>query len=280
MTIDVFSLSVFPAADVFPMMADDELKELAEDIKANGVREPVVTALVAGDIMLVDGRNRRAACKIAGLTPPMRQLNGEDPTAYVLSANIHRRHMNRGQRYMAVAFIYPEPEQRGRGKKSFVAKDFPTVSSSGLAKARAVLAHSRTLALSVLEGSKFLEAAYQEVQLATGKLNNESKRLRELRATRPDLADAVDAEEMTLDQAIAKAATDAEQRKSQRWAFTRNLIDGVRGLERDLEQSAELVREYDPACAEGFGERITPDRLRRAAAFASALADEMEKSDA
>jgi hypothetical protein len=34
--------------------------------------------------MLVDGRNRRAACKIAGVTPEVRQLNGEDPTAFVL----------------------------------------------------------------------------------------------------------------------------------------------------------------------------------------------------
>ncbi len=29
-------------------------------------------------------------------------LDGEDPTAYVLSANIHRRHMTKGQRAMAV----------------------------------------------------------------------------------------------------------------------------------------------------------------------------------
>ncbi len=42
--MDVFKLPVFPAADVFPMMFDDELKELAEDIKANGLREPIVVA--------------------------------------------------------------------------------------------------------------------------------------------------------------------------------------------------------------------------------------------
>ena len=29
----------------------------------------------------------------------------------VLSANVHRRHMTKGQRAMAVAMIYPEPER-------------------------------------------------------------------------------------------------------------------------------------------------------------------------
>ena len=46
--------------------------------------------------MLVDGRNRRAACRIAGVEPAVRPLNGEDPTALVLSANIHRRHLTKG----------------------------------------------------------------------------------------------------------------------------------------------------------------------------------------
>ena len=70
--------------------------------------------------MLIDGRNRRAACKVAGMEPTSRDLNGEDPTAFVLSANIHRRHMTKGQRAMAVAMIYPEPEKGGRGEKATV----------------------------------------------------------------------------------------------------------------------------------------------------------------
>jgi hypothetical protein len=46
------------------------------------------------------------------------RLNGEDPTAYVLSANIHRRHMTKGQRAMAVAMIYPDRTAGGRGNKN------------------------------------------------------------------------------------------------------------------------------------------------------------------
>jgi hypothetical protein len=46
-------------------------------------------------LMLVDGRNRLEACKRAKFKPATVTLNGEDPTAFVLSANIHRRHMNK-----------------------------------------------------------------------------------------------------------------------------------------------------------------------------------------
>jgi hypothetical protein len=52
--------------------------------------------------------------------PAVRQLNGEDPTAFVLSANIHRRHMTKGQR--AMAMIYPEPEKGGRGQNRVSSK--------------------------------------------------------------------------------------------------------------------------------------------------------------
>ena len=68
--------------------------------------------------MLIDGRNRRTACKIAGVEPTSRDLNGEDPTAFVLSANIHRRHMTKGQRAMAVAKIYPGGSGKGANPKN------------------------------------------------------------------------------------------------------------------------------------------------------------------
>ena len=46
-----------------------------------------------------------ADAAVKHLWAPVRHLDGEDPTAFVLSANIHRRHMTKGQRAMAVAAI-------------------------------------------------------------------------------------------------------------------------------------------------------------------------------
>ena len=55
------------------------------------------------------------ACKLAGVMPEVRHLNGEDPTAYVLSANVHRRDLTAGQRAMAVAMLRPKPSQAREG---------------------------------------------------------------------------------------------------------------------------------------------------------------------
>jgi ParB-like chromosome segregation protein Spo0J len=57
---------VHPIADLFPMMTDEELANLAADIKANGLIHPIV---VDKDGVLLDGRNRDRACEIAGIEP-------------------------------------------------------------------------------------------------------------------------------------------------------------------------------------------------------------------
>src|SRR5208283_1918753 len=52
-------LQVHPAAELFPLMAPDELKELADDVKSNGLRERVdLWRDTDGTVVLLDGRNR------------------------------------------------------------------------------------------------------------------------------------------------------------------------------------------------------------------------------
>src|SRR5579862_6696264 len=89
-------LPVHPFAQKFPSLPDDELKELADDICANGLREPVVTW--SGQI--IDGRNRLAACKLADVPPEVRQFEGTEAEAigYIVSANLHRRHLTPRER--------------------------------------------------------------------------------------------------------------------------------------------------------------------------------------
>jgi hypothetical protein len=106
---------VHPIAELFPMMTDDELAELAADIKANGLIHPIV---VDKDGLLIDGRNRARACEIAGIEPATVVFEGDDPRAYIIASNIARRHMSKGQQAMAVAMVYPEPEKTTHGKMS------------------------------------------------------------------------------------------------------------------------------------------------------------------
>ena len=47
-----------PYADRFPMLPEDELQRLAEDIRENGQRSPIMVSL---DGLILDGKNRLAA---------------------------------------------------------------------------------------------------------------------------------------------------------------------------------------------------------------------------
>jgi hypothetical protein len=88
-------VNVHPAAALFPMMGAAELQELAADIKAHGLREPLMTL----DGLLLDGRNRLRACELAGVEPRFEEWDGSggSPTDYVVSLNLHRRHLTKSQ---------------------------------------------------------------------------------------------------------------------------------------------------------------------------------------
>ena len=59
-------------------------------------------------------------------------------TAYIVSANISRRHLTKGQRAMAMAKLYPEPEKLRR-KGSGSVKNTEQVSGEYISHARTVL---------------------------------------------------------------------------------------------------------------------------------------------
>jgi hypothetical protein len=94
-------LNPHPLAECFPMLSESELQELADDIKSNGLRQNIV--MYEGKIL--DGRNRYAACQIAGvpIENSITQYEGSDPAGYVISANLKRRHLEAGARAMIAA---------------------------------------------------------------------------------------------------------------------------------------------------------------------------------
>ena len=61
------------AADIFPLMDRAELERL-EDIRVNGLREPITLHL---DGSILDGRNRERACAVAGVEPRFVEWDGE-----------------------------------------------------------------------------------------------------------------------------------------------------------------------------------------------------------
>lgn len=86
---------VHPAATIFPMMTDTEYQGLKDDMAKHGQREDIVVWCNK----LIDGRNRLRACEELNHTPQIAELDDDmDPWAYVISHNLHRRHLSTSQR--------------------------------------------------------------------------------------------------------------------------------------------------------------------------------------
>lgn len=88
-------MKVHPVAELFPMLAQGELQELADDIATNGLRD-ALTVDASG--RLLDGRNRLRACELVGVRPRFETYSGPHPEWLVVSRNIHRRHLDPSQR--------------------------------------------------------------------------------------------------------------------------------------------------------------------------------------
>lgn len=93
-------------ANIFPLLEGSEFEELVDDIRENGLRQPVT--LYEGKIL--DGRNRYRACKEAGVEPVCHTYTGDDAAGYVVSLNIMRRHLSESQRAIAAAKLAGLPD--------------------------------------------------------------------------------------------------------------------------------------------------------------------------
>jgi N6-adenosine-specific RNA methylase IME4 len=88
-----------PLADLFPLMDAGAHRALVDDIKAHGLQQ----SIVLHEGMILDGRNRYRACEEAGVSVRTKTFHGPDPLAYVVSANLQRRHLDESQRAMIAA---------------------------------------------------------------------------------------------------------------------------------------------------------------------------------
>jgi hypothetical protein len=109
---------VHPAADLFPLMSESELRELGEDIKANGLISPLIKC--EGKLL---GRNRLDAMELVGLKlhVAVNEITPGDPYDYVLSANLHRRHLTGEQKRELIAKVLkakPEASNRKIAKQT------------------------------------------------------------------------------------------------------------------------------------------------------------------
>lgn len=94
-------MDLHPLCELFPRMTETEFTALKVDIEVNGLRQAIITL----DGKILDGANRYRACTELGVPPIMTSYTGRDPLAYVLSANLHRRHLDASQRSLIASNV-------------------------------------------------------------------------------------------------------------------------------------------------------------------------------
>lgn len=166
-------MKAHPLAGVFPPMVGPEMEDLVFDIRYHGLQEPVT--VYQG--MIVDGLNREAACKEAGV--PIRTEDWDEQGSlldFIVSKNLHRRQLNPSQKALVAVELLPklrrEAKERQRqagveyGKGHPRASDIDTGSSDDepgeAAQKAADLVHvSRTL---VQRAERIIEEAPESVE--------------------------------------------------------------------------------------------------------------------
>lgn len=129
---------VHPAAALFPLMHGGELELLVADIAQNGLREPIM--LYDGQIL--DGRNRLHACELAQVPPRFIEWDGDggSPLSFVLSRNLHRRHLDESQRSLiavrAKEMFKKEAAERHRAGRFGARPKHPPDGSGDMQKSR------------------------------------------------------------------------------------------------------------------------------------------------
>lgn len=168
-------LDTHPAADAFPLLEGPEYMGLFDDIREHGQRDLVAVQKSSG--LLLDGRNRAKACFELSTEPLIEEVDIDeaDVVDFVISRNLHRRHLT--------------PSQR-----AIVADRLATIAHGR---------HKRDGALTQGDAAKLLHVSERAVRNA-----------RELSESgRADLVDSVAAGGKTLSRAVREAKRDESARK-------------------------------------------------------------------
>ncbi|MFF4285660.1 ParB N-terminal domain-containing protein [Streptomyces sp. NPDC001633] len=238
-----------PTALLLPLLDEDDLTALANDIQENGLLQPIVLDRQG---RILDGRGRITACERAGIEPAFITYEGEDADSYILSVNLRRRSLTKGQAAMITVKARSLKEHGDCSSKEQTARSLGEqlgVALAVMGRAGTVLQHAPDLVDPVISGAMGLNEAYTVAQENKAKANSAEVQLARLREEDPELADRVVEGHLTLTGAWAEHTERVEEDKRQRRVATRLLDELIPPLAQ-ARGTRTFIR-YDPAFASG-----------------------------
>lgn len=256
-------MKAHPYAGAWPLLGDDDLAELADDIRANGLRDPIVTY----DGLILDGRNRLAACAMAEVKPAFTEFEGDDDDAlaFVQSVNNARRHQSKGSLAASWALSMLAADKRADGRWAYgESENSQNLTGRMRADLGLIADYSPDLLVEVRDGSLSLNAAHESAKAARDEhlrkqederlaAEAEAKAERFLRDSAPDLASLVgttyethlEAEAVwkvrNAEEAKARAEAERQERDRER-AIERGIQDSL----TDISNAIEFLAKTDP----------------------------------
>lgn len=229
-------LTQHPLSAAFPAMNAEDFAALVEDIRVNGQREPVIVHEGA----VLDGWHRYQACIQLGIVVERFTFAvGKDPVAFVLSQNLHRRHLSASQRAAAVVACTewaPAHRPNKVEPSSTLSKNAELAKAAGVTPRTitdAKVAHKAGLTDAVKSGAL---TAKEAAQVARGVPEKPAKRTLDSRPA--DVPPAAGADELAEAQhTITDLAQENETLRD------RLAVESLLDSEEAKTQTAETIRE-------------------------------------
>jgi ParB-like chromosome segregation protein Spo0J len=270
-------------AEIFPLNPDD-VERLAEDIRANGQRNPILTW--KGEIL--DGRTRWLACQKAGVEPHTEEFlpkNGEATDDELLavswSLNEARRHLSTSQRACAAAEVAERlPERRGRPKKGenkpkirlisitstfHVGEDFIRYARQLLREAPHIFAAVKKGDLTVMAGHEAFESAKKVEATEMQKMA-----LADMRQRDAGIAEDVETGKVSMDEARERLNA-IEERQQKRKSEISKVATGIFMALAGLAAAREALHSLDGSSTELIQSRQPYQRKDDKRRYAEAL---------
>jgi hypothetical protein len=269
------SLQFHPLADIFPLMEGAEFDELVADIKKRGQQARIVLK----DGMILDGRNRYRACLAAGIEPMFAcQAYSDritDPVAFVVAANIRRRHLKPEDKIKILAqLVAAKPERSDRRLAKETGVSHPTIAKAR----RAAEATGKALPVDKRTGADGKARRRPATKRAKPKSEATSKITAPTKATSPPARARQD---------IGPASTAEVERLCARLdglqAEKRQLEIKIAGLESEVEElkaeNTELRKKLEAVGALSDAEEVERDRKACIALFQKVTDSERELAE-